>query len=136
MWGAPGIILLLATVSLAGCGAEDSQQAAVAAEPIRVSLPDLERAFDDNEVGAMATYGGRPLLVSAEISSVQLDTDNKVRLALKTVFMMPVNAHLNDDQRDRSGRLREGDSVELQCQALDEFMGKPVLERCAIISPA
>ena len=100
--------------------------------PTEVSLADLERAFDANEVGAMNTYGGKPLLVSATLEGTDLDASDDIILRLKTIYTLAVSAHMNDSERVGVGQLVAGQDVRLLCQKVEEFMTKPVLKECTL----
>lgn len=119
---------LSGSLLLAGCGSEP----VAATEPVEITLEQLEREFDANEVGAMTNYKGKPLLVTGHVAAVILDSDDVVSINMESIGLLPVHAGLRRESWEEAGTLKRGQQIVLVCDQLSEMMGKPVLDNCAL----
>lgn len=110
-----------------------ADQQSAATPPVEVSARNLEAAYAANEAAAQKQYGGKPLLVSATIKSIDLGLGDEPYLVLvgSNEFMGP-QAHLDDVSQAKAGSLSKGQKVSLLCQDVSEIMSMPMLKDCAI----
>ncbi len=107
------------------------EQAAPAADAIKVSARDLFRAYDANEVAADGTYKGKPLEVTGTVESISSDfTDEPVvQLATGEMFQQ---VHASGLSKTVAGQLSKGQKITVQCTGGGEIVGMPALEHCSM----
>jgi len=113
--------------------ADSGTEGVAVVAPTEVSAMELFRAFQANELAAVAVYGDRPLLVSGTVTSVDLDFMDEpvVMLATDNEFM---SAQLDFDDQDSTeiSYLRVGQTVTALCLELSEVIGTPMLDDCTL----
>ncbi len=140
-----GVIIGLAIVvfMLSKCGEgviaeQDAQTArlvsADSAPGTQVSARELFRAYAANEAAAQEQYGNRILDVTGTVDSVNLDLTNEpvVRLETDNQFMSAM-VNLIDSEKPKAAGLSKGQTIMVRCAGVNEIIGSPALQDCAII---
>ena len=104
-----------------------------APQPLAITATALEKAFDDNEVGAQMKYGAQPLQISGVLTGIALDSDDNAALLLDSGAFLPLRITLPASQTMKAADLKKGQSVTAICNKLSEALGKPYVEDCTLI---
>lgn len=131
-----GLVLLLPSCGVPSAEAcnrpslSDEQKASVVGAnlPQVVDVFSLGREFSDNSVAALQKYGGRPLLLRAEVQSVMAGTPNTVLLANG---FTTVNAMVASDADVE--KLHEGSAVLLFCQGVTHSEFEVAANGCDVV---
>lgn len=107
----------------------------ISAEPERLTMVDLEKRIEENEVGAMAQLAGKALIIDGKVTAILLDADNKVVVNVDGNGLLPISVPLPDDDKAVAGTLKKGQRVTVTCYKLEEAMAKPVLDECRLNPP-
>ncbi|MGI9251061.1 MAG: OB-fold protein [Pseudohongiellaceae bacterium] len=92
-------------------------------EPVRVSADEIGRTWSQNEVRAKLRYSDKPLIITGEISSIQLRGDDEAVIYLdadETFFGIEVA--LISSELYKAADLNEGERVTLYCEDLRDPM--------------
>lgn len=110
-----------------------SEQAFSSAQPITTTPGELVQAYEANEAAAQARFGRAPLLVTAQIASIDLGISDEPYLVLESgaMFSNP-QAELEAASQAQANQLSKGQHVTLLCQSVSEIVGTPMLKDCAI----
>lgn len=109
---------------------------AEAALPVtKVTMIDLEKAFEANEVAALRNYSSHRLLISGEVVGILLDAEDNVVINIAGSGILPVGVNLPEYDRKAAAGLSQGDIVTVSCTSVAEMMAKPVLDGCRLSSP-
>jgi hypothetical protein len=98
-----------------------------------IDYNELRRAYEDNEVGAEAKYGGKRLLVSGRVDSVRLEKGNIV-MQFVTPFstVLPVNCYFSASQKAAAGGLRRNQEVVVEGIVHGSIYAGIKLEQCVL----
>ncbi|HWX02247.1 OB-fold protein [Collimonas sp.] len=113
--------------------AASSSKAQIPAEAaMAVTVLQLAKDYDANEVAADQKYKGKMLRVSGSVQSIDKDAFNNIVVHLKTANeYMPAMAKLNDKHEALAASLSKGNKVTWQCEGGGRIIGSPVLNNCA-----
>ena len=103
------------------------------ASATRVTATDLFNSYDANEAAAQQAYGGRSLLVTGTVASIDLDLFDEPIVLLRTPNeFMSAQASLTEEAQAQATGLRKGQAIELLCRDVSEVAGTPMLKDCDI----
>jgi hypothetical protein len=114
-----------------GQWAETPQYAeALSNRPIKASAPELQKAYEDNEVQADMRYKGRRLQVTGTVASISKDVLDKPFLSLAGGEMFS-SVLANGLPESQLARLHKGDRVTVVCQGAGMTLRSAVLRDCS-----
>lgn len=116
-------------VALCSCSGE---QATPPAAPIKVTLEQLIKEFDQNEVAAEQRYSNSAVQLTATVASIKGSPDEPLLNLSWTDTLLPIQAKLADSSKPVAAELLPGDQVELTCARVTEVLGTPMLGQCAV----
>lgn len=114
---------------LCSCSGE---QATPPAAPIEVTLEQLIKEFDQNQVAAEQRYSNSAVQLTATVASIKGSPDEPLVNLSWTDTLLPVQAKLADSSKPIAAELLPGDQVELTCARVTEVLGTPMLGQCAL----
>lgn len=97
-----------------------------------VTVGELERSFDGNEVAAMQRYGKRLLAITGKVSKVALDSDDEPFISFESEGLIPFQAKLGTDASDAAARIAVGDELTVYCRDVTEALGQPFGDDCSL----
>ncbi|WP_086733736.1 hypothetical protein [Erythrobacter colymbi] len=113
------------------CACSD-QQAIPPAAPIDVTLEQLVKEFDQNQVAAEQRYANTPVRLTATVASIKGSSEEPLLNLSWTDTLLPIQAKLAEASKPMAADLLPGDQVELTCAKVTEVLGTPMLGQCAV----
>lgn len=107
-----------------------AQDAAPAAESIKITARELRRDYEANEISADAKYKGKSLLISGKIDSIQSDFANQPVVHLSAGDFAFIQ--LKGIDKATASELSKGQSVKAACTGGGEVIGFPVANNCTL----
>jgi hypothetical protein len=102
---------------------------------IKVSVPELIKAYSDNEIAANARFQGKLVEVTGIAQSINAELVGKggyIMLALVMKSSNAVRASFDEDRLSDVSSLKAGQQVTVQCKVHGAALGIVVLEKCAV----
>lgn len=131
-----GIIALLCIAIKVNMDRDDRAKseggAQAGAETVYVTMVELEKRIEENEVGAMVDFQGKILVIEGMVDSVTLDGDDRAILAMNGSGLLPVRVPLPESDKALAGRLKIGQVATVTCSSIKEAGAKPVLDQCVL----
>ena len=131
-------MLLVACVAalLAGCGESGTPAAkasAVEEPPVKVTVAQLAKAYEENTVAADDLYKGKKLLITGKIDDIATGLMDDPYLVMKggNPFMGP-QMHFGKDARAQIAKLKKGQQVTLLCVGGGDIAKTPMNKDCAL----
>ena len=118
----------IAAASAAPSSQEEEVDCWPALDPVTVTAKDLWRAFHDNQVAAELAYGKRLLTVTGEVSNVDRDHKDRIRVYLKVSDYYALQAFFPEEARDMVAALRPSQAVRLLARIRSVDSGTATLE--------
>lgn len=111
--------------------AAKTEQAAPAADAIKITARELFKAYDANEVAADSKFKGKPIEVTGVVESISSDIADEpvVQLAGGEMFQM---VHANGLDTVTAAGLSKGQEITLACTGAGEVIGMPSLSDCSL----
>lgn len=102
-------------------------------QAVLVTATQLFNDYQGNEVSADDKYKGKTLLVSGNVAEVKKDFTDSIIIGLRSPNQfMPIDAHVEDSEKSKAGRLNKGDAVKLRCEGGGMIIGRPQLTDCTV----
>lgn len=111
--------------------AAKTEQAAPAADAIKITARELFKAYDANEVAADSKFKGKPIEITGVVESISSDIANEpvVQLSGGEMFQM---VHANGLDTATAAGLSKGQEITLACTGAGEVIGMPSLSDCSL----
>lgn len=103
---------------------------------MQVSVPELYRAYQANEVAADNQYKGQRLYVEGLVGSINKNAFGQIYLVLPAAFSEfdTVQAVLNEENEGAAARLQKGMMVAMECDGAGMVLATPILNKCSFVS--
>lgn len=99
---------------------------------LAVTVAQLAKDYDANEVAADQKYKGKKLRVSGSVQSIDKDVFDNIVVHLRaTNEFIPAMAKLDDKHEALAASLSKGNKIIWQCNGGGKLIGRPVLNNCA-----
>lgn len=111
--------------------AAKTEQAAPAADAIKITARELFKAYDANEVAADSKFKGKPIEITGVVESISSDIADEpvVQLSGGEMFQM---VHANGLDTATAAGLSKGQEITLACTGAGEVIGMPSLSDCSL----
>lgn len=108
-----------------------TEQAAPAADAIKITARELFKAYSANEVAADSKFKGKPIEITGVVESISSDITDEpvVQLAGGEMFQM---VHANGLDTATAAGLSKGQEITLACTGAGEVIGMPALSDCSL----
>ena len=121
----------LALMSVAGSAPVPVRSTAGA---LAVTVAELEKAYDGNEVSADQQYGDRLLAITGKVIKVALNADDEPFVSFESNGLIPFQAHFTRDDGAGTAEFAEGQDVMVYCTKVTETLGQPSASGCFLSS--
>lgn len=119
-------VIFFTDFSLSSCASERSSD-----KPAKtVTLKELEDGYSQNEAKAQLDYGDRPLIVTATVKYVTLDSSDDPVVHLESDGIFTIEA-MGMSQED-AATLSKGEVATIECFDITEILGEPRLLKCGL----
>ena len=108
-----------------------TEQAAPAADAIKITARELFKAYDANEVAADSKFKGKPIEITGVVEAISSDITDEpvVQLSGGEMFQM---VHANGLDTATAAGLSKGQEITLACTGAGEVIGTPSLSDCSL----